>query len=129
MSPQFWPSPPRRAYSTGQTTIAGYLSASWADVPGLSLSPTLEGGPYLVIASIQMLATNSTRKADFRLVVDGTAVTSGNGVHAAEGWYEMGSLLYLVTLAAGAHTIKVQSFGSGAGVVTLNYSSLVLIPV
>ncbi len=57
------------------STSVGTATGSWADVPDLTGSPTLESADSvsLLLANIQIDAPDSThRSADFRLAVDGT---------------------------------------------------------
>lgn len=130
MSPQFWPPVKARGFATAQTSSAGWLGAGWGDVPGLSLSQTLEsGGAFLVLATIQAYSADNVRKASVRITVDGSAVTTETGLHlGGTGWYAMGFAMFFAVLSPGAHTFKVQGYGSGAGVVTLNGSTLAVIP-
>ena len=129
MSPQFFPSPPRRS-AWIPSTVTAYLPTSWADVSGLVVTDTFGSGAFLILATLQAFNAGSgaTRLVSGRLTVDGVPIGQSASIHVPNNNRAAWTLAAIVQLTGGLQTVKVQALADATPAIDLKESTLTIIP-
>ncbi len=116
-------------YSTTLETRSGY-DWSWQDIPGMSVSVTLQTNSTLLI----MFSAEAQTSTDFleiyvRAMVDATPANPSTGVTLTKlmDWASHSFTFYKPNVAPGTHTIKIQwSFNDEVGSVQIRGRTLIV---
>lgn len=110
-------------YAAACTSNLATSSSTAADVVGASVSlTTVQANAVAVVIGVFDMTTTSTGGAGVgTLVVDG-ATQSGEAIHGLVTSADRDTVVQVwrVTLAPGAHTLKLQGASTGAGTVTIS---------
>ncbi len=114
------------AVQTSQILISA--SSTWHDIPGVSLSFTLESDRTLHLrASGSVKAGNDDGTAYFRFVINGVDMSAGESsgnqmIGVKNGWYTNWYMEGVYDVSAGAQTVKVQMKAGSAEIKQYQYS-------
>jgi hypothetical protein len=117
---------------TALATITGTVTTTstiFADIPGLTVNLTTNGGDVLIFCSLSVQASGLVGGvySSVDVAVDGVRLGNTHGLISHQHYNDVCAIYTIATirqsLAAGAHTIKTQWKQSGSLTLSLNYLS------